>query len=51
MEDLRPEGLVKVGGVYWKAACAGCEVSTGGGVESLNIRNGRAYVRPCQWEI
>jgi len=47
-EDLRPEGLVKVGGVYWRAVCAGCEVAAGSCVELLDIRDGRAYVRPCQ---
>ncbi len=47
-EDLRPEGLVKVGGVYWRAVCTGCEMAAGGCVELLDIRDGRAYVRPCQ---
>jgi membrane protein implicated in regulation of membrane protease activity len=48
VEDLRPVGVVKVGGVYWKAVCAACEVAAGSCVELVEVREGRAYVRPCQ---
>jgi len=39
---------VEVGGLDWGAVCAGCGVAAGGCVELLDIRDGRAYVRPCQ---
>jgi membrane protein implicated in regulation of membrane protease activity len=48
VEDLRPVGVVKVGGVYWKAECAACEATAGSCVELVEVREGRAYVRPCQ---
>ncbi len=48
VEDLKPEGVVKVGGVYWKAVCAGCEAAAGSCVELVEVRDGRAYVRPCR---
>jgi Membrane protein implicated in regulation of membrane protease activity len=47
VEDLKPEGLVKVEGVYWRAVCDGCEVTAGGCVELIDVRGGRAYVKPC----
>jgi len=48
VEDLRPEGMVKVGGVYWRAVCAGCEAAAGSCVELVEVREGWAYVRPCR---
>jgi membrane protein implicated in regulation of membrane protease activity len=48
VDDLSPVGVVKVGGVYWKAVCAACEVAAGSCVELVEVREGRAYVRPCQ---
>ncbi|MFN7105239.1 MAG: NfeD family protein [Pyrobaculum sp.] len=46
--DLRPEGVVKVAGEYWRAVCLDCEAAAGSCVEIVEIRDGRAYVRPCQ---
>ncbi|MFN3804151.1 MAG: NfeD family protein [Pyrobaculum sp.] len=48
VEDLKPEGVVKVSGEYWKAVCLDCEAAAGTCVEIVEIKNGRAYVRPCQ---
>ncbi|MEZ0320216.1 MAG: NfeD family protein [Pyrobaculum sp.] len=47
VEDLKPEGLVKVRGEYWRAVCDNCNASAGSCVEVVEVRDGRAYVRPC----
>lgn len=48
VEDLKPEGVVKIEGVYWRAVCLSCEAAVGTCVELLDVKNGLAYVRPCQ---
>lgn len=47
VEDLKPEGLIKVRGEYWRAVCDRCHAPAGSCVEIIDVRDGRAYVHPC----
>ncbi|MGC9170141.1 MAG: NfeD family protein [Thermoproteus sp.] len=47
VEELRPEGVVKVGGVYWRALCDGCEAKAGEAVVVVGYRDGALVVRRC----
>lgn len=48
VEDLRPAGVVKIRGEYWRAYCVDCQVSAGECVELIEVRDGYAYVKPCR---
>jgi len=48
VEDLRPGGMVKIGGEYWRAVCVGgCAVSAGSCVGIVEGRDGVAYGKTC----
>ncbi|AFA40433.1 Membrane protein implicated in regulation of membrane protease activity [Pyrobaculum oguniense TE7] len=49
VEDLRPSGVVKIGGEYWRAICRDCAVGAGECVVVEEVKDGVAYVRPCRW--
>ncbi|WP_333638772.1 NfeD family protein [Pyrobaculum aerophilum] len=51
VEDLKPMGVVKISGEYWRAVCDGCEATAGSCVELVEIRGGVAYVKPCRQGI
>lgn len=46
VEDLKPEGVVKVWGEYWRAVCVGCRLPAGSCVEIVEVKEGRVYVKP-----
>ncbi|MEM1663612.1 MAG: NfeD family protein [Pyrobaculum sp.] len=48
VEDLKPSGVVKIRGEYWKAYCLNCEVAAGECVELVEVKEGYAYVKPCR---
>ncbi|MGB9705956.1 MAG: NfeD family protein [Pyrobaculum sp.] len=48
VEDLKPVGVVKIGGEYWRAVCDGCWAARGDCVELVEVRNGVAYVKTCR---
>ncbi len=47
VERLAPVGLVKVGGVYWRALCDGCEAEVGDVVLVTGYRDGLLVVKRC----
>jgi len=47
VEELRPEGMVKIGGVYWKALCEDCRAEVGEAVVVVDYRDGVLVVRRC----
>lgn len=47
VEKLAPTGLVKLGGVYWRVLCDGCEAEVGDEVLVVNYRDGLLVVKKC----
>lgn len=47
VEDLRPEGMAKIGGVYWRALSIDGVIQAGSCVELVEVREGKAVVRRC----
>lgn len=45
VERLAPAGLVKIGGVYWRAICEDCEAEVGEEVLVVDYKNGALIVR------